>query len=248
MLLDVTPLTLGIETLGGIATPLIEKNTTIPTQKSQVFSTAEDNQSAVTVHVIQGERKQAAQNKSLGQFNLADIPPAARGTPQIEVSFDLDANGILNVAAKDKNTGKVQSIIIKASSGLSDEDIEKMVKDAEANAEDDKKFEALVQAKNNADMLVHATRKTIEEAGEKLTEEEKTSVETSTVQLEEAIKKDSLEAIKAATKELNDLLSPLTQKLYPQAEAGQAKETSDEATDDENTVDAEYEEVKEEEK
>ena len=247
LLLDVTPLTLGIETLGGIATPLIEKNTTIPTQKSQVFSTAEDNQSAVTVHVIQGERKQAAQNKSLGQFNLADIPPAARGTPQIEVSFDLDANGILNVAAKDKNTGKVQSIIIKASSGLSDEDIEKMVKDAEANAEDDKKFEALVQAKNNADMLVHATRKTIEEAGEKLTEEEKTSVETSTVQLEEAIKKDSLEAIKAATKELNDLLSPLTQKLYPQAEAGQAKETSDEATDDENTVDAEYEEVKEEE-
>ena len=247
LLLDVTPLTLGIETLGGIATPLIEKNTTIPTQKSQVFSTAEDNQSAVTVHVIQGERKQAAQNKSLGQFNLADIPPAARGTPQIEVSFDLDANGILNVAAKDKNTGKEQSIIIKASSGLSDEDIEKMVKDAEANAEDDKKFEALVQAKNNADMLVHATRKTIEEAGEKLTEEEKTSVETSTVQLEEAIKKDSLEAIEAATKELNDLLSPLTQKLYPQAEAGQAKETSDEATDDENTVDAEYEEVKEEE-
>ena len=248
LLLDVTPLTLGIETLGGIATPLIEKNTTIPTQKSQVFSTAEDNQSAVTVHVIQGERKQAAQNKSLGQFNLADIPPAARGTPQIEVSFDLDANGILNVAAKDKNTGKEQSIIIKASSGLSDEDIEKMVKDAEANAEDDKKFEALVQAKNNADMLVHATRKTIEEAGEKLTEEEKTSVETSTVQLEEAIKQDSLEAIEAASKELNDLLSPLTQKLYPQAEAGQAKETSDEATDDENTVDAEYEEVKEEEK
>jgi molecular chaperone DnaK len=147
LLLDVTPLTLGIETLGGVATPLIEKNTTIPTQKSQVFSTAEDNQSAVTVHVIQGERKQAAQNKSLGQFNLTDIPPAARGTPQIEVSFDLDANGILNVAAKDKNTGKEQSIVIKASSGLSDEDIEKMVKDAEANAEDDKKFESLVQAK-----------------------------------------------------------------------------------------------------
>ena len=247
LLLDVTPLTLGIETLGGIATPLIEKNTTIPTQKSQVFSTAEDNQSAVTVHVIQGERKQAAQNKSLGQFNLADIPPAARGTPQIEVSFDLDANGILNVAAKDKNTGKEQSIIIKASSGLSDEDIEKMVKDAEANAEDDKKFEALVQAKNNADMLVHATRKTIEEAGEKLTEEEKTSVEASTVKLEAAIKQDSLEAIKDATKELNDLLTPLTQKLYPQGEAGEAAETSDEAADDKNTVDAEFEEVKEEE-
>ena len=220
LLLDVTPLTLGIETLGGIATPLIEKNTTIPTQKSQVFSTAEDNQSAVTVHVIQGERKQAAQNKSLGQFNLADIPPAARGTPQIEVSFDLDANGILNVAAKDKNTGKEQSIVIKASSGLSDEDIEKMVQDAEANAEDDKKFESLVQAKNNADMLVHATRKTIEESGDKITDDEKASVESATVKLEEAIKQDSLESIETASKELNDVLTPLTQKLYPQDEAG----------------------------
>ena len=173
LLLDVTPLTLGIETLGGVATPLIEKNTTIPTQKSQVFSTAEDNQTAVTVHVIQGERTQAAQNKSLGQFNLTDIPAAARGVPQIEVSFDLDANGILNVSAKDKNTGKEQSIVIKASSGLSDEDIEKMVKDAEANAEDDKKFEELVKTKNNADMLVHATRKTIEESEDKLEDEEK---------------------------------------------------------------------------
>ncbi|MBA4692123.1 MAG: molecular chaperone DnaK [SAR86 cluster bacterium] len=247
LLLDVTPLTLGIETLGGIATPLIEKNTTIPTQKSQVFSTAEDNQSAVTVHVIQGERKQAAQNKSLGQFNLTDIPPAARGTPQIEVSFDLDANGILNVAAKDKNTGKEQSIVIKASSGLSDDDIEKMVKDAEANAEDDKKFESLVQAKNNADMLVHATRKSISEAGDRLTEEEKDSVETSTVNLEEAIKQDSLEAIEEATKNLNEVLTPLTQKLYPQAEEG-SSETKDENSSDENTVDAEFEEVKEEEK
>ena len=247
LLLDVTPLTLGIETLGGIATPLIEKNTTIPTQKSQVFSTAEDNQSAVTVHVIQGERKQAAQNKSLGQFNLTDIPPAARGTPQIEVSFDLDANGILNVAAKDKNTGKEQSIVIKASSGLSDDDIEKMVKDAEANAEDDKKFESLVQAKNNADMLVHATRKSISEAGDRLTEEEKDSVETSTVNLEEAIKQDSLEAIEEATKNLNEVLTPLTQKLYPQAEEG-SSETADENSSDENTVDAEFEEVKEEEK
>ena len=171
LLLDVTPLTLGIETLGGVSTPLIEKNTTIPTQKSQTFSTAEDNQTAVTVHVIQGERTQASQNKSLGQFNLTDIPPAQRGTPQIEVSFDLDANGILNVSAKDKNTGKEQSIVIKASSGLSDEDIEKMVKDAEANAEDDKKFEELVKTKNNADMLVHATRKTISESGDKLTDE-----------------------------------------------------------------------------
>ena len=247
LLLDVTPLTLGIETLGGIATPLIEKNTTIPTQKSQVFSTAEDNQSAVTVHVIQGERKQAAQNKSLGQFNLTDIPPAARGTPQIEVSFDLDANGILNVAAKDKNTGKEQSIVIKASSGLSDDDIEKMVKDAEANAEDDKKFESLVQAKNNADMLVHATRKSISEAGDKLTDEEKDAVETSTLKLEEAIKQDSLEAIEEATKNLNEVLTPLTQKLYPQAEEG-SPDSPEETSSDENTVDAEFEEVKEEEK
>ena len=247
LLLDVTPLTLGIETLGGISTPLIEKNTTIPTQKSQVFSTAEDNQSAVTVHVIQGERKQAAQNKSLGQFNLTDIPPAARGTPQIEVSFDLDANGILNVAAKDKNTGKEQSIVIKASSGLSDDDIEKMVKDAEANAEDDKKFESLVQAKNNADMLVHATRKSISEAGDNLTDEEKDAVEESTVKLEEAIKQDNLDAIEEATKKLNEVLTPLTQKLYPQAEEG-STDAAEESSSDENTVDAEFEEVKEEEK
>jgi molecular chaperone DnaK len=247
LLLDVTPLTLGIETLGGIATPLIEKNTTIPTQKSQVFSTAEDNQSAVTVHVIQGERKQAAQNKSLGQFNLTDIPPAARGTPQIEVSFDLDANGILNVGAKDKNTGKEQSIVIKASSGLSDDDIEQMVKDAEANAEDDKKFESLVQAKNNADMLVHATRKSISEAGDNLTDEEKDGVEASTLKLEEAIKQDSLEAIEEATKKLNEVLTPLTQKLYPQAEES-APDGAEETSSDENTVDAEFEEVKEEEK
>ena len=214
LLLDVTPLTLGIETLGGVATPLIEKNTTIPTQKSQVFSTAEDNQTAVTVHVIQGERTQAAQNKSLGQFNLTDIPPATRGVPQIEVSFDLDANGILNVSAKDKNTGKEQSIVIKASSGLSDEDIEKMVKDAEANAEDDKKFEELVKTKNNADMLVHATRKTIEESGDKLTDDEKSQVEDAVVELEKAITSENIESIEAATKGVNDVLTPLTQKLY----------------------------------
>jgi molecular chaperone DnaK len=247
LLLDVTPLTLGIETLGGIATPLIEKNTTIPTQKSQVFSTAEDNQSAVTVHVIQGERKQAAQNKSLGQFNLADIPPAARGTPQIEVSFDLDANGILNVAAKDKNTGKEQSIVIKASSGLSDDDIEKMVKDAEANAEDDKKFESLVQSKNTADMLVHATRKSISEAGDKLTDEEKDSVEAATEKLEAAIKQDNLESIEEATKNLNEILTPLTQKLYPQTDEA-SSDSSEEESENENTVDAEFEEVQEEEK
>ena len=249
LLLDVTPLTLGIETLGGVATPLIEKNTTIPTQKSQVFSTAEDNQTAVTVHVIQGERTQAAQNKSLGQFNLTDIPAAARGVPQIEVSFDLDANGILNVSAKDKNTGKEQSIVIKASSGLSDEDIEKMVKDAEANAEDDKKFEELVKTKNNADMLVHATRKTIEESEDKLEDEEKKQVEEALKGLEEAISSEDIEAIESATKNLNDVLTPLTQKLYKQESAeGQSDTNTDEDDSTENTVDAEFEEVKEEEK
>lgn len=250
-MLDVTPLTLGIETLGGVSTPVIEKNTTIPTQKSQVFSTAEDNQTAVTVHVIQGERTQAAQNKSLGQFNLTDIPPAGRGTPQIEVSFDLDANGILNVSAKDKNTGKEQSIVIKASSGLSDEDIENMVKDAEANAEDDKKFEELVKTKNNADMLVHATRKTIDESGDKLTDDEKSQVEASVVALEEAIASENTDSIESATKDLNDVLTPLTQKLYAQdadatASADEGDNTQD--SEDQNTVDAEYEEVKEEDK
>ena len=247
LLLDVTPLTLGIETLGGVATPLIEKNTTIPTQKSQVFSTAEDNQTAVTVHVIQGERTQAAQNKSLGQFNLTDIPPATRGVPQIEVSFDLDANGILNVSAKDKNTGKEQSIVIKASSGLSDEDIDKMVKDAEANAEDDKKFEELVKTKNNADMLVHASRKTIQESGDKLTDDEKSQVEDAVVELENAITSENIESIEAATKGVNDVLTPLTQKLYtPEGEAQAQEENSAENSD--NTVDAEFEEVKEEDK
>ena len=251
LLLDVTPLTLGIETLGGVATPLIEKNTTIPTQKSQIFSTAEDNQTAVTVHVIQGERTQAAQNKSLGQFNLTDIPAASRGVPQIEVSFDLDANGILNVSAKDKNTGKEQSIVIKASSGLSDEDIEKMVKDAEANAEDDKKFEELVKTKNNADMLVHATRKTIQESDDKLDEDEKKQVEDAVVSLEEAIASEDISSIESATKNLNDVLTPLTQKLYkqenPEAE-GDASVDDESTADNENTVDAEFEEVKEEDK
>ncbi|MDA9212696.1 molecular chaperone DnaK [Gammaproteobacteria bacterium] len=252
LLLDVTPLTLGIETLGGVSTPLIEKNTTIPTQKSQTFSTAEDNQTAVTVHVIQGERTQASQNKSLGQFNLTDLPPAQRGTPQIEVSFDLDANGILNVSAKDKNTGKEQSIVIKASSGLSDEDIEKMVQDAEANAEDDKKFEELVKTKNNADMLVHATRKTITDSGDKLSDDEKEQVEKSVVALEEAIANDSVDGIETATQALNDVLTPLTQKLYTQEDVDQANQdqggesTSDDSSD--NTVDAEFEEVKEEDK
>ncbi len=249
LLLDVTPLTLGIETLGGVATPLIEKNTTIPTQKSQVFSTAEDNQTAVTVHVIQGERTQASQNKSLGQFNLTDISAATRGVPQIEVSFDLDANGILNVSAKDKNTGKEQSIVIKASSGLSDEDIEKMVKDAEANAEDDKKFEELVKTKNNADMLVHATRKTIEESDDKLEEDEKKQVEEALKSLEEAISSEDIEAIESSTKNLNDVLTPLTQKLYKQENkdgSSESDSTSEESS--QNTVDAEFEEVKDDEK
>ena len=248
LLLDVTPLTLGIETLGGVATPLIEKNTTIPTQKSQVFSTAEDNQTAVTVHVIQGERTQASQNKSLGQFNLTDIPAASRGVPQIEVSFDLDANGILNVSAKDKNTGKEQSIVIKASSGLSDEDIEKMVKDAEANAEDDKKFEELVKTKNNADMLVHATRKTINESEDKLDDGEKKQVEEALSSLEEAIKSEETETIEASIKNLNDVLTPLTEKLYKQEPAeGGPEEGTDSEESSENTVDAEFEEVNEEE-
>ena len=249
LLLDVTPLTLGIETLGGVATSLIEKNTTIPTQKSQVFSTAEDNQTAVTVHVIQGERTQAAQNKSLGQFNLTDIPPAARGMPQIEVSFDLDANGILNVSAKDKNSGKEQSIVIKASSGLSDEDIEKMVKDAEANAEDDKKFEELVKTKNNADMLVHATRKTVQESDDKLSDDEKEQIEKVVAGLEEAIASEDIESIENATKSLNDVLTPLTDKLYSQEQPqGENANESEVNEDSENTVDAEYEEVKEEDK
>jgi molecular chaperone DnaK len=249
LLLDVTPLTLGIETLGGVATSLIEKNTTIPTQKSQVFSTAEDNQTAVTVHVIQGERTQAAQNKSLGQFNLTDIPPASRGMPQIEVSFDLDANGILNVSAKDKNSGKEQSIVIKASSGLSDEDIEKMVKDAEANAEDDKKFEELVKTKNNADMLVHATRKTVQESDDKLSDDEKEQIEKVVAGLEEAIASEDLESIENATKSLNDVLTPLTDKLYAQEQPqGENANESEVNEDSENTVDAEYEEVKEEDK
>ncbi len=245
LLLDVTPLTLGIETLGGVATPLVEKNTTIPTKKSQVFSTAEDNQTAVTVRVFQGERKQAAQNKILGEFNLNDIAPATRGMAQIEVSFDLDANGILNVLAKDKNSGKEESIEIKASSGLSDEDIEKMVKDAEANAEEDAKFEELVKVKNNADMLCHATRKTIDESGEKLTEDEKQQVEESVKNLEKAVKTENIEEIESATKALNDVLTPLSSKLYNQNEQqNNSDDQSDEKPED-NTVDADFEEVKE---
>jgi molecular chaperone DnaK len=249
LLLDVTPLSLGIETMGGVATALIEKNTTIPTKKSQVFSTAEDNQTAVTIHVVQGERKQAAQNKSLGRFDLADIPPAPRGMPQIEVTFDIDANGILNVGAKDKATGKEQSIVIKASSGLSDDEIEKMVADAEANAEADKKFEELIQVRNTADGMIHATKKTLEEAGDKATEEEKSAIEKAIADLEEALKGDDKADIEAKTNALTEASATLAQKLY--AEQAQQQPGADAAADaaggnkpDDDVVDAEFEEVK----
>ena len=254
LLLDVTPLTLGIETLGGVASPLIDKNTTIPTKKSQVFSTADDNQTAVTIHVVQGERKQAAENKSLGRFDLSDIPPSPRGMPQIEVSFDLDANGILNVSAKDKATGKEQSIVIKASSGLSDEEIDKMVKDAEAHSADDKKFEVLITARNTADGLIHATKKTLEEAGDKASDEEKDAINNAITALEEALKSDDRDDIEVKTKDLTDASSNLAQKLYAEqaaagAEAGSAGAAGDsaEAGADE-AVDAEFEEVNEEHK
>jgi len=249
LLLDVTPLTLGIETMGGVATPLIEKNTTIPTKKSQVFSTAEDNQTAVTIHVVQGERKQATQNKSLGRFDLADIPPAPRGMPQVEVTFDLDANGILNVSAKDKATGKEQSIRITASGGLSDDEIEQMVQDAEANAEADKKFEELVAARNTAEGMVHAARKTLEEAGEHATDDERAVIEAAMAESEEAIKGDDAAAMEAATTKLTEATGSVAQKMYAaqQAEGAEA-ESGAEAADDADqgdVVDAEFEEVKE---
>ncbi|MDA9942501.1 molecular chaperone DnaK [Luminiphilus sp.] len=248
LLLDVTPLSLGIETMGSVATPLIEKNTTIPTKKSQVFSTAEDNQTAVTIHVVQGERKQAAQNKSLGRFDLADIPPSPRGMPQIEVTFDLDANGILNVSAKDKATGKEQSIRITASGGLSDADIEQMVQDAEINAEADKKFEELVAARNTADGMVHAARKTLEEAGEHATDEERAAIESAIAATEEAVKGDDASAMEAATTTLTEATGSVAQKMYAaqQAdEAAAADDVSDDMAEDGDVVDAEFEEVKE---
>ena len=250
LLLDVTPLTLGIETMGGVATPLIEKNTTIPTKKSQIFSTAEDNQTAVTIHVVQGERKQATGNKSLGRFDLADIPPAPRGMPQIEVTFDLDANGILNVSAKDKATGKEQSIRITASGGLSDEEIEKMVADAEANADADARFEALITARNTAEGLVHAARKTLEEAGEHATDDEKAAIEAAIAEAEEAIKGDDKDAIDAAANKLTEATGPVAQKMYQAqaaaAEAGEAESAQSGQGDD--AVDAEFEEVKDDKK
>ena len=252
LLLDVTPLSLGIETLGGVASSLIDKNTTIPTKKTQVFSTADDNQTAVTIHVVQGERKQAAQNKSLGRFDLTDIPPAPRGMPQIEVAFDLDANGILNVSAKDKATGKEQSIVIKASSGLSDEEIDQMVKDAEAHSADDKKFEELIAVRNTADGLVHATKKTLEEAGDKATDEEKDAINNAITELEEALKSDDKAEIETKTKDLTDASTNLAQKLYAeqQAQTGNAEgeAESGDKSEAEDAVDAEFEEVTEEDK
>ena len=245
LLLDVTPLSLGIETLGGVRSILIEKNTTIPTKKQQVFSTADDIQTAVTIHVLQGERRQAAQNKSLGRFNLEDIPPAPRGIPQIEVSFDIDANGILNVSAKDKATNKEQSIVIKASSGLSEQEIAAMVRDAEAHSEEDIKFEELVGLRNQGDALVHAARKMVAEAGDKATAEEKEKIESAAKSLEEAIKADDKGAIESGIQAVSEATGALAEKMYAESAAGgdgaQAETSS--RVDDE-AVDAEFEEVK----
>jgi molecular chaperone DnaK len=254
LLLDVTPLSLGIETLGGVMSALIEKNTTIPTKKTQVFSTADDNQTAVTIHVLQGERKQAGQNKSLGRFDLADIPPAPRGMPQIEVAFDIDANGILNVSAKDKATGKEQSIVIKASSGLSEDEIDQMVRDAEAHAEEDQKFEELVTLRNQADSLIHGARKAVTEAGDKATDDEKQAIETAATALEEAIKAGDKADIEAKIQALSEASTNLAQKLYAEEAASaqgaagpEGADGADQAQGDGDTVDAEFEEVKDEE-
>ena len=242
LLLDVSPLSLGIETMGQVMSVLIEKNTTIPTKKTQVFSTADDNQTAVTIHVLQGERKQAGQNKSLGRFDLSDIPPAPRGMPQIEVAFDIDANGILNVSAKDQATGKEQSIVIKASSGLSDEEIEQMIRDAEAHSEEDKKFEEMVTLRNQADGLIHGARKATEDAGDKATDEEKSAIEAAAADLEEALQGEDKDTIEDKIKVLSEASAGLAQKMYAeQAEA--AGDAGQDATEG-DAVDAEFEEVK----
>ena len=248
LLLDVTPLSLGIETLGGVMTRLIEKNTTIPTKAQQVFSTADDNQTAVTVHVLQGEREMVAGNKSLGRFDLTDIPPAPRGIPQIEVTFDIDANGIMNVSAKDKATGKEQSIVIKASSGLSDDEIDKMVKDAEAHAEEDRQARELVEARNLAENLVYSTKKSIEELGDKVEDQEKKDIETAIAEVEEAVKGDDKGVIEEKTGKLTEVAGKLAERAYQQAaDAGADGEDkpagADNGATDENVVDAEFEEV-----
>ena len=251
LLLDVTPLSLGIETLGGVMSTLIDKNTTIPAKKQQVFSTADDNQTAVTIHVLQGERKQVAQNKSLGRFDLSDIPPAPRGIPQIEVSFDMDANGILNVSAKDVATSKEQSIVIKASGGLSDEEIDDMVRGAEAHSEEDAKFEELVNLRNQANGLSHAARKMVTDAADQVTDEEKEAIESAATSLDEASKNDDKERIEAAIQALSEATSGLAQKMYANesasAETGGAGEDGGSSAAD-DVVDAEYEEVKDDEK
>ena len=251
LLLDVTPLSLGIETLGGVMTKLIEKNTTIPTKAQQVFSTADDGQTAVTVHVLQGERDQAVANKSLGRFDLAEIPTAPRGVPQIEVAFDIDANGILNVSAKDKATGKEQSIVIKASSGLSDDEIERMVNDAEAHAEEDRKFHELVNARNQADALIHSSKKSLEELAEKVEENERQEIDAATESLEKALEGDDVDDITAKTQHLAELSGKIAQKAYEAEQAGAEGDDAQEATantpddgDDGNVVDADFEEVK----
>lgn len=253
LLLDVTPLSLGIETLGGVMTKLIEKNTTIPTKANQVFSTADDNQTAVTVHVLQGEREQASGNKSLGRFDLADLPTAPRGVPQIEVTFDIDANGILNVSAKDKATGKAQSIVIKASSGLSDEEVNAMVKDAAAHAEEDKKFKEVVEVRNQADGLIHSSEKSLKDLGDEVSEEEKTSIEAAIADLKEAMKTNEKAQIEEKTANLNNFASKMAERVYakkaqaaetPADQATQADEANPDAHSGEGVVDAEFEEVK----
>lgn len=255
LLLDVTPLSLGIETLGGVMTKLIEKNTTIPTKANQVFSTAGDNQTAVTVHVLQGEREIASANKSLGRFDLSDIPPAPRGMPQIEVTFDIDANGILHVSAKDKATGKAQSIVIKASSGLNEDEIKNMIKDAESHAEEDRKFHELVAVRNQADNMIHSVTKSLAEAGDKVSDDERKAIEQSVESLKEALKGSDKDLIEAKTKELTDASAKMAERLYSQQQgaageqpASEQPQTEESDKKGDNVVDAEFEEVKDDKK